>query len=105
MQVNGGKVYLNGKERNEPYIFEKPSYNMPKVVIPEHCVFMMGDNRNNSYDSHIWGPLPIDRIKGLAAFNYWPISKIGGIDYSLFDQSEMKPAPKLTTRSESYVGA
>lgn len=96
MQVRNGQLIRNGKGLSEQYIMEKPQYTMPRLTIPEGCVFVMGDNRNNSYDSHVWGPLPVENIKGRAAFNYWPPRKFGALDYSLFETPEMQRAPSLT---------
>lgn len=77
VQVQNGKVYLNGEALDEPYIAEPPAYQMPAVRVPEGQYFVMGDNRNNSNDSHVWGFLPQSNIIGRAIFRFFPLDQIG----------------------------
>ena len=79
LEVKDGLVYINGVALEEDYILEAPDYSYGPVTIPQGQYFMLGDNRNNSKDSHMWNYPFIDReaIIGKAIFCYWPISRIG----------------------------
>lgn len=80
VQVIKGQVYINDKLLDEPFKPIQGSYTMPApVIVPENQVFVLGDNRNNSNDSHNWGPLPIENIVGRAWISYWPPNLWGGI--------------------------
>jgi signal peptidase I len=65
-------VLINGKSLNEPYHFDSmnylPEYDTKLIRVPEGYYFVLGDNRNQSFDSHFWGLLPKERIVGRAAF-------------------------------------
>lgn len=77
VQIKGGKVYINDQELTEPYEMEAPNYTYGPVVIPKDSYFLLGDNRNNSLDSHYWGALPAKDIEGKAILRYWPIQRFG----------------------------
>jgi signal peptidase I len=79
VQVQGGQVILNGQPLPETYIAEAPQYQMPAVNIPPGYVFVLGDNRNDSNDSHVWGPLPQQNIIGKARLRFWPFGRLGQI--------------------------
>jgi signal peptidase I len=72
IEVRDGSVYINGQPLNEPYLTHQTSGSYGPTLIPEGQVFVMGDNRNASNDSRVFGPVPVDRIVGRAWVSYWP---------------------------------
>lgn len=77
--VQGGTVYVDGVPLAEEYIAEAPEYEMPPVLVPAGQFFVMGDNRNNSNDSHVWGFLPQENIIGRAIYRFFPLERVGKI--------------------------
>jgi len=82
-----GEIVLNGRPINEPYIdyfcSSKPQFNLCRSIattVPKGHVFVLGDNRANSWDSRFWpggGFLPQKEIIGIASWRFWPISRFG----------------------------
>ncbi len=77
VEVKDGHAYVNGKMIDGPYVrFKSTPYIPPDfgpVVVPQNHLFVMGDNRNNSYDSRFWGFLPMDHLRGRPWIIYWSI--------------------------------
>jgi len=101
ISIAEGKVFVNDQPLNEPYIASPPSYTLPTqddalcsnffrppnvqsqnnrsyFTVPAGNYWVMGDNRNNSLDSHAWGFLPEENLVGRATFRYWPLDKRAG---------------------------
>jgi signal peptidase I len=77
--VRGGRLFVNGEPQREPYVNKKypdRSFYAPTTVPKDH-VFMMGDNRANSQDSRVFGPVPKENIEGEAFLRFWPPGRIG----------------------------
>lgn len=79
ISVLDGKVLVNDVPLDEPYIAAPPIYNNTWVV-PEGQLFVLGDNRNESKDSHEWGMLPMENVVGRAILIYWPPAQWQVID-------------------------
>lgn len=80
VSVHDGQLYLNGEVQDEEYVKAYPiEGDYPETEIPEGYVWAMGDNRNNSGDSRVFGPVPLDAVMGEAFGIYWPIKRIGGL--------------------------
>ncbi len=76
VEIKDGKVYVDGKERNEPFVkqtAQMPNYGPTKVGEDE--VFVMGDFRSNSHDSRVFGPIKESSIVGRAFILIWPLDR------------------------------
>jgi signal peptidase I len=81
IEIRNKKLYVNGEYVTGPYEIHTESRiipqgpikrdNMEPVTVPDGCLFMMGDNRDNSQDSRYWGFARLEKIKGKAMFIYW----------------------------------
>jgi signal peptidase I len=73
IEIQNGKVFVNGQEIHELYIKAPPNY-AGHWLVPQGHLFVLGDNRNNSSDSHNWGYVPQTSIIGKALVVYLPVS-------------------------------
>jgi signal peptidase I len=84
IEIRAGRVYVDRKEWKEPYV--PPSYlddlSYPAVQIPDDSYFVMGDHRDSSNDSRVFGPVSRQNIYGKAVFAYWPFDHFGSLNLS-----------------------
>lgn len=79
IKIENGKVYINEQEIEENYLQDgilTKSDVFKDIIVPEGCVFVMGDNRNGSSDSRVFGCIPIDKIEGIAVLRFWPLNEM-----------------------------
>lgn len=78
VDIRDGVVRVNGMVLTEPYIMEVPGYT-GKWSVPEGSLFVLGDNRNHSSDSHQWGYVQMEWVVGKALYIYWPFEAISSL--------------------------
>jgi signal peptidase I len=88
ISVASGVVSVNGLPLNEPYIAAAPNYT-GEWDVKEGFLFVLGDNRNDSSDSHAWGLLPMENVIGKGLVIYWPPKEWKAINHIPI----MTPAP------------
>ena len=90
IEIKQGKVYIDGQMLEEDYLTDGVITDMiqgtreesffTNFVVPQNCVFALGDNRTGSTDSRAFGCIPLEKIEGTVAFRFWPTSKFGGVE-------------------------
>ena len=89
VEIKEGKVYINEKELEEPYLQDGIVTDMlvnvngvgfDDFVVPENCVFAMGDNRSQSTDCRAFGCIPLEKIESTVAIRIWPFNKFGKVE-------------------------
>ncbi len=87
VQIKNGKVYINEQELDEPYL--QPGIvtdligngvGFDDFIVPENCVFAMGDNRSHSTDCRAFGCVPLEKIESTVAMRIWPLDKWGKVE-------------------------
>lgn len=74
VEAHGGKILVDGRELVEPYLpAGTTTSEFSAVVVPPETLWVMGDNRGNSADSRIFGPVPQSTVVGRAFARVWPI--------------------------------
>ncbi len=85
VQIKDGKVYVNNEELDEPYLQDGVTTTMGNgifsdLVVPENCVFAMGDNRDHSTDCRAFGCIPLEKIEGTVWIRFWPLNLFGKVE-------------------------
>ena len=84
VEIKDGKVYINGEVLEESYlqaglVTDVTGAGFDNFIVPENCVFAMGDNRNHSTDCRAFGCIPLEEIESTVAIRIWPLSKWGEV--------------------------
>ncbi len=82
VEVRDGQLWRNGEPARPDWAAEPMNYSLPPLTVPPEHLLVLGDNRNASLDSHLWGPLPRSELLGTAIWRYWPPSHFGPLPSS-----------------------
>lgn len=84
IEIKDGKVFVNGNEYSEPYlqdtvITESRNSCFEDFIVPENCIFAIGDNREGSKDCRDFGCIPMEKIEGIVLIRFWPLNLFGKV--------------------------
>jgi signal peptidase I len=92
VEVRNGQLWRNGMPMDPDWSNGPMGYNLAPLVVPPGHLMVLGDNRNASLDSHLWGPLPGEEVIGTAIWRYWPLNRFGPLRFSAPDPGDWKPS-------------
>jgi signal peptidase I len=82
VEVRDGVLWRNGSKAAIDWSAEPMDYQLEPLTVPPDHLLVLGDNRNASLDSHLWGPLPQESLIGTAVLRYWPLNRFGWLRIS-----------------------
>ena len=82
VEVRDGVLWRNGSKAAIDWSAELMDYQLEPLMVPPDHLLVLGDNRNASLDSHLWGPLPQKALIGTAVLRYWPLNRFGWLRIS-----------------------
>jgi signal peptidase I len=86
VEVRDGVLWRNGSKAAIDWSAEPMDYQLEPLTVPPDHLLVLGDNRNASLDSHLWGPLPQKALIGTAVLRYWPLNRFGWLRISAMGQ-------------------
>jgi signal peptidase I len=101
VEIHDGRVFVNGDELDEPYLFEgalgaEPTETAQRSqwIVPDGQLFLMGDHRTQSIDSRAFGPVPIASVVGRAWLRYWPLDSVAILGGGTAQAARAEPSPE-----------
>lgn len=85
VEIKDKKIYINGEELEEEYLQENvetevQNSNLQDFIVPENCIFALGDNRSQSADCRKFGCIPMEKIESIVWIRFWPFNLFGKIN-------------------------
>jgi signal peptidase I len=100
VEIHDGGVYINDERLDEPYIYmesdgavQTTDAAQERWVIPDGDLFLMGDHRQDSADSRVFGPVPVNQVIGRAWLRYWPFDSFGVLATPTYAAPSESPVP------------
>jgi signal peptidase I len=101
VEIHDGRVFVNGDELDEPYLFAgtfgaEPTETAQRSqwIVPDGQLFLMGDHRTQSIDSRAFGPVPIESVVGRAWLRYWPLDSVAILGGGTAQAARAEPSPE-----------
>ena len=91
VEVRDGVLWRNGSKAAIDWSAEPMDYQLEPLTVPPDHLLVLGDNRNASLDSHLWGPLPQRALIGTAVLRYWPLNRFGWLRISAMGHPPAAP--------------